>query len=170
MKKVDMSDWLDFKVGDLFTAIRGTTIKMQSLDTGNVPVIAAARSNCGIAGYYNIKPMYKNAITISCNGVGCGSTYYHKYEFAITGDAIVLQDKIDIPNGAKLFIAVVYDKYFNSKYSYEDKCSSDKAVEEIIKLPSKDNQPDWEYMEKYIEQIKEKSKKRLENLGVVWEK
>ena len=164
MAKLEIKNWKSYKVGDLFSATRGVSFKIQGLDYGEIPVIAAARYNHGVAGYYDVKPMYKNAITISCNGVGCGSTYYHDYEFAMTGDAIVLLDKINIPDGAKRFIASVYDKYFNSKYSYGDKCSADKAEAEIISLPSKNNKPDWEYMESYMKNIMQESKKTLENL------
>lgn len=164
MKKIDTKEWNDFRVGELFSAMRGISFKMQGLNIGKTPVIAAARYNQGVAGYYDIEPMYENAITISCNGVGCGSTYYHNYKFATTGDAIVLLDKKDIPNEAKPFIAAVYDKYFNSKYSYEDKCSADKAEAEIIKLPSKNNEPDWEYMESYMNNIMQEAEKNIENL------
>lgn len=165
MNKIETKNWKKYKVGDLFSATRGISFKMQGLDYGEVPVIAAARYNHGVAGYYNVKPMYKNAITISCNGVGCGSTYYHDYEFTITGDAIALLDKINIPDGAKPFIASVYDKYFNSKYSYGDKCSADKAEAEIISLPSKGNKPDWEYMESYMKNIMQESEKQLSCLN-----
>ena len=164
MNKIDITKWKKFRVGDFFIATRGTTIKMQSLDNGSIPIIAAARYNCGIAGFYNIKPQYRNSITISCNGVGCGSTYYHDYEFAITGDAIVLQDKISIPNGAKVFIATVYDKYFNSKYSYTDKCSAAKVEAEMIALPTKSDKPDWEYMESYMKNIMQESERDIKNL------
>lgn len=164
MAKLEIKNWKGYKVGDLFSATRGISFKMQGLDYGEIPVIAAARYNHGVAGYYKVKPMYKNAITISCNGVGCGSTYYHDYEFAMTGDAIVLLDKINIPDGAKPFIASVYDKYFNSKYSYGDKCSADRAEAEIIRLPSKNNNPDWEYMESYMRNIIQESEQKIENL------
>lgn len=164
MAKLEIKNWKSYKVGDLFSATRGISFKMQGLDYGEIPVIAAARYNHGVAGYYKVKPMYKNAITISCNGVGCGSTYYHDYEFAMTGDAIVLLDKINIPDGAKPFIAAVYDKYFNSKYSYGDKCSADRAEAEIIRLPSKNNNPDWEYMESYMRNIIQESEQNIENL------
>ena len=165
MNRIDVTKWVKFKVGDFFIATRGTSIKLQSLDSGSIPIIAAARYNCGIAGFYNINPQYKNSITISCNGVGCGSTYYHDYEFAITGDAIVLQDKISIPNGAKAFIAAVYDKYFNSKYSYTDKCSAAKVEAEMIALPTKSDKPNWEYMESYMKNIMQESEKNIEKLN-----
>lgn len=162
---IDTSMWKEFRVGDYFHGIRGTSHKMQKLNDGEVPIIAAARYNQGIAGFYDVSPEYENAITVSCNGVGCGSTYYHDYPFAITGDAIVLENIGNVPQGALHFIASVYDVFFTSKYSYTDKCSAGKVESEIIKLPATaDGQPDWAYMESYMKQIMEETKKSLENL------
>ena len=162
---IDTSNWKEFRVGDFFHGVRGTSRKMQELNEGKTPVIAAARYNQGIAGYYDVPSEYENAITISCNGVGCGSTYYHDYPFAITGDAIVLENIGNVPIGALHFIASVYDVYFSRKYSYADKCSADKAEAECISLPAtSDGQPDWDYMESYMKAVMEESEKSLENL------
>lgn len=165
MAKIDTSGWKEFRVGDYFHGIRGTSRKMQGLDEGETPVIAAARYNQGIAGYYDVPSEYENAITISCNGVGCGSTYYHDYPFAITGDAIVLENIGNVPIGALHFIASVYDAYFSRKYSYTDKCSADKAEAECILLPAtSDGSPDWDYMESYMKAVMKESEASLESL------
>lgn len=165
---IDTSSWKEFCVGDFFHGVRGTSCKMQELNEGETPVIAAARYNQGIAGYYDVPSEYENAITISCNGVGCGSTYYHDYPFAITGDAIVLENIGNVPIGALHFIASVYDVYFSRKYSYTDKCSADKAEAECILLPAtSEGQPDWDYMESYMKAVMEESEKSLENLRKV---
>lgn len=171
MSKIDTSGWEEFRVGDLFTAVRGKSRKMQTLDNGNVPVIAAARSNQGIAGYYDVPVEYENHITISCNGVGCGSTFYHDYPFAITGDAIVLLEKQDMSAKVKEFITAIYDAYFNQYYSYGEKCSADKAEAECILLPSTPSGfPDWNYMENYMKKVFRESESRLENLRAADEK
>lgn len=165
MAKIDTSGWKEFRVGDYFHGIRGTSRKMQGLDEGETPVIAAARYNQGIAGYYDVPSEYENAITISCNGVGCGSTYYHDYPFAITGDAIVLENIGNVPIGALHFIASVYDTYFSRKYSYTDKCSADKAEAECILLPAtSDGSPDWDYMESYMKAVMKESEASFESM------
>ena len=161
---IDISKWKEFRVGDFFHGIRGTSRKMQTLDSGNTPIIAAARYNQGIAGFYDVPAEFENAITISCNGVGCGSTFYHDYPFAITGVAIVLENIGNVPQGALFFIASVYDAFFTRKYSYADKCSASKAEAEKVKLPAtSDGQPDWAYMESYMKKIMEKAQKSLED-------
>ena len=166
---INTTNWKEFRVGDYFHGIRGTSRKMQSLDEGDTPVIAAARYNQGIAGYYDVPNEYENAITISCNGVGCGSAYFHDYPFAITGDAIVLENIAEVPNGALHFIASVCDAYFSRKYSYADKCSADKAEAEIIKLPAKlvgdKYEPDWDYMESYMKKVMEETEEYIRIVG-----
>ena len=165
MKTIDTTFWKEFKVSDLFDVIRGTSRKMQSLNDGNVPVIAAARNNQGVAGYYDVSSEYEDAFTVSCNGVGCGSVFYHDYPFAITGDASVLISKCNIPEDTLLYVATLLDTYFSNKYSYTDKCSPDKIKEEVILLPVKDEyEPDWDYMESYMKAVMEESEKSLENL------
>ena len=39
------------------------------------------------------------------------------------------------------------------KYSYGRKLSQDRLAEEIIKLPVKNDIPDWAFMENYIKQM-----------------
>lgn len=163
---IDTSKWKEFRVGDYFHGVRGTSRKMQELNEGETPVIAAARYNQGIAGYYDVPSEYENAITISCNGVGCGSTYYHDYPFAITGDAIVLENTGNVPIGALHFIASVYDVYFSRKYSYVDKCSADKAEAEFVSLPATpEGEPDWDYMESYMKKVMQEAEDYLEIVG-----
>lgn len=146
-----------YKIGDLFDIERGKVKGLQQKETGTVPVIAAARQNQGIAGFYNVESLFENKITISCNGAGCGSTFYHPYKFNINGDAIVLSEKIEISDSVKQFIACILDATFIKKYSYEEKCSADKAKNEVIKLPTSiDGNPDWDYMEKYMKDIENK--------------
>lgn len=165
-RKIDVSGWGEFKVGELFDATRGKSRRMQILEDGDIPLIAAARNNRGIAGTYNIDAEYKSCITVSCNGVGCGSTFYHSYPFSITGDAIVLEEKQDMSDYIKQFIASIIDASFTNKYSYEEKCSADKAKNETILLPvTSAGSPDWAYMEQYMSKVEEKARERLEKLG-----
>lgn len=154
MKKIDTTTWKEFRVGDLFDAIRGSVKKLQTLPKGNTPVVGAARSNQGVAGYYDVDASFNNQITISCNGVGCGSTFYHNYPFNINGDAIVLIAKVDMPQESKRFLACMLDGVLTRKYSYNEKCSPEKVYNEKILLPATiDGTPDWEYMECYVKDM-----------------
>lgn len=151
MGKIDTSGWKEFRVGELFAAERGKVKNIQPLCPGETPIIAAGAYNQGIAGMYEIDSAYENRITISCNGAGCGSTFYHPYKFNVNGDAITLIEKNSMSDKAKSFIACILNGAFTRKYSYEEKCSPQKALDEIVRLPSTPNgAPDWAYMESYM--------------------
>lgn len=166
MRVIDTRHWKPYRLGTYFEPSRGTVKKLQSLNKGNTPVVAAARSKQGVAGFYDVPALYCNKITVSCNGVGCGSTFFHDYPFNINGDATVLEEKIAIPPKAMLFLACVLDKIFSVKYSYEEKCSPDKLREETINLPSTpDGEPDWYYMEMYMRGVEAIVKNKLDLLS-----
>lgn len=157
MGKIDTSGWKEFRVGELFAAERGKVKNIQPLCPGETPIIAAGAYNQGIAGMYEIDSAYENRITISCNGAGCGSTFYHPYKFNVNGDAITLIEKNSMSDKAKSFIACILNGAFTRKYSYEEKCSPQKALDEIVKLPAThDGDPDWDYMESYMANLETK--------------
>lgn len=157
MGKIDISNWKEFRVGDLFAAERGKVKNIQPLCPGETPIIAAGAYNQGIAGMYEIDSAYENRITISCNGAGCGSTFYHPYKFNVNGDAITLIEKDSMSDKAKGFIACILNGAFTRKYSYEEKCSPQKALDEIVRLPSTPNGDlDWAYMESYMANLETK--------------
>lgn len=161
-KKVDTREWGEFRVGELFDAERGKVKNIQPLTPGATPIIAAGAYNQGIAGMYEIDSAYKNRITVSCNGAGCGSTFYHPYEFNVNGDAITLIEKKCMPDRAKQFVACILNATFTRKFSYEEKCSPQKALAEVMRLPiDKTGQPDWAYMEEYMRKVEEKVKNVL---------
>lgn len=166
MAMLDTVGWKAFRLGNLFNIVRGTSRTMRMLDEGDIPVIAAARADQGVAGCYDVKPEYQDAITISCNGVGCGSVFYHDGPFAITGDASVMQEKQQMSRAIKLFIAAVCDSLFSVKYSYAEKCNPVGLAEEMISLPATpDGQPDWAYMDAYMGEVLKKEEVFAEHLA-----
>ena len=120
------------------------------------PVVTASGYNQGIAGCYDVVPEYENKITVSCNGA-CGSTFYHPYIFNLNGDAVVLSESIPMSDCAKQFVSCILNGVLIRKFSYEEKCSGDKVENEVIKLPIDNNgNPDWQYMERYMQDLEVK--------------
>lgn len=162
-QNIDVSNWKEFKFGDLFNILRGKSKIMRNLSEGTVPVIAAARANQGVAGYYDVNVEYENTITISCNGVGCGSTFYHDGGFALTGDSAVCLFHDDVSKNVKLFLSAVLDKMLSQKYSYSEKCGPDVLLDEVIKLPvNEDSKPDWDFMETYVDELMKKAESNVD--------
>lgn len=164
--QVDVKEWRDFRVGELFDAERGKVGVMRSLDEGDTPVVAAAGYNQGIAGYYDVPAIYKNKLTVSCNGVGCGSVFYHAESFNLNGDALVLLEKFSMTENIGLFIQSVLHSLLTWKYSYAEKLSPDKIKCEVIMLPvMSDGEPDWNYMEQYMQAVMDKQAHVIETLA-----
>lgn len=162
MSKIDTNNWGKFILGDLFSFKRGNSKKLQLLKKGETPIIAAAGYNQGIAGLYDIDAEYTNKITVSCNGAGCGSTFYHPYSFGINGDAMVLLEKEPMSDNVKLYISCLLNGILTRKYSYQEKCSPSKAEKEKLKLPiDKNGKPNFEFMEQYMQNRINEVKKSL---------
>lgn len=168
MSVIDTSQWKEFRIGDLFEVIRGRSQTMRMLEEGNTPLIAAARANQGVAGYYDVSPEYSDSITVSCNGVGCGSVFYHDGPFSITGDASVMKEKQTMSRASKLFIAAICDLVFSEKYSYAEKCNPAGLLEEKVNLPATTSgDPDWAYMDSFMGKILEEEEVAAEQLAAL---
>lgn len=163
---VDVKNWKQFRLGDFFEIERGTSRVMRNLLDGDIPIIAAARADQGVAGFYDVQAEYSDEITISCNGVGCGSVFYHRGPFAITGDSAVMKAKFTLSENMKLFVTAVCDSLFSVKYSYAEKCNPAGLLDELISLPVMfDGAPDWAYMDAYMSEIMQKEKVYADQLA-----
>lgn len=171
--KIDSRDWEEFRIGDYFEANLGTLFPNKDLNkNGKYPVVTGITENNGINGFTDelLKDfMYSNALTISNRGEYSGTTYYHDYKFLLGSNAIVLKP-IDFTLNKKigLFLSVCINKLPYGGYNaYPTKSG---IIDDIIKLPAKYNEekkkyePDWEFVEKYIEELEEENKNKSEIL------
>lgn len=150
VKKInDTSNWELFKLSDIFTMHRGTRLIESDRETGNVPFVTAGYLNEGIAEKINNLDLkkYSNALTIDM----FGNCFYRDYEFFCDDNILVLQNK-RLNKYMYLFIATVINKD-NYRYNYGRQYRQKDYLKQMIKLPSKDNLPDYEYMEQYIKQL-----------------
>ena len=51
-----------------------------------------------------------------------------------------------------MFICTIMN-FHNYKYTYGRKIIGTRYINDVIKLPVKNNQPDWEFMENYIKSL-----------------
>ncbi len=154
---INISEWKEFKIGSLFDISRPISRSQLNYEEGEVPFVASGNFNNGVLKYVTAKENEVldkgNSITISPVD---GSCFYQKKDFLGRGGAgssiIILKNKnLNEYNG--LFISTIISKVC-SKYSYTNMANKDLIKDEIIKLPSKNENPDWDYMEKYIKSIK----------------
>lgn len=164
MNKINTDDWKEFKIGELFKVCRPASRSQSNYEEGNVPFVASGNYNNGVIKYLKPKEGEKldkgNCITVSPVD---GSAFYQENDFLGRGGAgssiiILYNDNLNRYNG--YFISTVI-RNVCKKYFYSNMANKDTIKEEKIKLPSKNDNPDWKYMEKYIKKLE---KDMLDNL------
>ena len=157
--KLDINNWKEYRLGDLFDIKKGKRLTSEDQTEGSTPYIGAIDSNNGIANYIGQEATHAgNTISLSYNG-SVGEAFYQPMDFWATDDVNVLYFKSS--NGVvfnqqlALFICTILrkEKY---RYCYGRKWVLESMNETRIKLPSKDNAPDWEWMENYVKSLHHK--------------
>lgn len=148
--------WKNFCISDLFEVKKGKRLTSADQTEGATPYIGAIDSNNGVANYIGQKSIHSgNTISLSYNG-SVGEAFYQPNPFWATDDVNVLYFKSD--NGVlfnkyiALFICTILrqEKY---RYSYGRKWVLESMKATIIKLPSKNDKPDWNLMENYMKSL-----------------
>lgn len=151
-----IESWKEFCVGDLFEVKKGKRLTSDEQTDGETPYIGAIDSNNGVANYIGQAAIHKgNTISLSYNG-SVGEAFYQPKAFWATDDVNVLYFKeengITLNKYIALFICAVLrqEKY---RYSYGRKWVLESMRSTIIKLPAKDDKPDFDFMENYIKSL-----------------
>lgn len=168
----------DYIVGDLFQRLDLKTRKEdfnKRLDTSlvrteefDLPLVNAKDGNNGIM-YYGRKEDFDNeelCIDIVQNGaVATGNVYVQEECTGVLWDAYLIKPFAQVGKYALLYVATVLRKVLKRKFSYENKAIWDKVKEVVVALPqTSDGQPDWAYMERYMQAMERKTKEHIENI------
>lgn len=151
-----VESWKEFCVGDLFEVKKGKRLTSDEQTDGETPYIGAIDSNNGVANYIGQAAIHDgNTISLSYNG-SVGEAFYQPRPFWATDDVNVLYFKeengIAFNKYIALFICAVLrqEKY---RYSYGRKWVLESMRSTVIKLPAKDNKPDFNFMENYVKSL-----------------
>lgn len=154
ISSLDKTEWKDFIYSDLFDIGRGKGPRIKDLDgLGSVPFITSIDNNNGLTGYTTHSPMHSgNVISVNRNG-SVAEAYYQHRPFCSTEDVHIFTPKFKLNEYIAMFLITLIkmEKY---RYNYGRKWGIARMKQSIIKLPvSKDGQPDWAYMERYIKSL-----------------
>lgn len=149
--KLDVKEWGDFKVGDIFPKIKCVHHSSVPDVEGDCPFVSSSSTNNGVSSYVDAEMVDGNCITVSTNG-DCFDCFYHEDSVAISNDVEALyNDNLNQYNAMFICAVMMQEK---PKWSYGRKPKNDKVYETIIKLPKDSNgQVDWIYMENYIKSL-----------------
>lgn len=174
MNKLDISDWKEFKIADLFITESsknklqvptGASIARKDLSDGDIPRITVTTFNNGIVGYYkNIQSdnyrIFENFISVSF----LGTIFYHPYQASLDMKVHCLKLKNkELNTNIALFLISIIKKQINY-FAYNDQLSSTVLPQLSILLPVKNNQPDWDYMENYVKALYSKDRAILSSV------
>lgn len=104
-----------------------------------------------------------NTITVCYNG-SVGKTFYQDKPFWASDDVNVLYPKFKMSKAIGLFVAPLICS-IGQRYEFIDKWRLEIMKKDRIKLPIDDKgNPDWAYMESYIEDLKLNCTREIDNI------
>lgn len=177
MAKIDVSQWGEFKVGDLFDWFHGrrrnrNELELSSFDIkdDSVAYITAGFESQGIIGEVGLNYLannqletYTNAITIDM----FGNCFFHNYKIAGDDNVYFLINNERSIN-QMLFVSAVINSVTSSKFGYKNQFRQHNLLELQIKLPiTSDGKPDWEYMDNYIAELAARAHQDVNSLNKV---
>lgn len=175
-KKVDIINWGEFIVGDLFYVNKkgenqqvptGASVNKKDLIEGITPRISVSGINNGVIGFFKDLPdnknyrVYENFISVSF----LGTVFYHENKSSLDMKVHCLKPINHTLNDYTGKFIVTSLLASLRDFSYSDQISSTLLPQLIIKLPiNLKGEPDWQYMEDYMRNIENKVKKSIEFL------
>lgn len=102
------------------------------LPDGTVPLVSSSDADNGVAGFFDVKPLYKKVISVARTG-SVGSAFYHPYHCAINSDCIVLEPKQDFSD-EQMFVFVTLLRKNIYRYSYGRKVTPERLL--LTTIPS----------------------------------
>lgn len=165
---VDISQWKEFQIGELFDIVKGTRLTKANMREGNNRFIGASAVNNGVTTWIaNDEKLHPaNTITVCYNG-SVGEAFYQDEPFWASDDVNVLYPKFHMTRNMGLFIVPLI-RSVGRRYAFVDKWRLDVMKKNHIKLPvDSQGNPDWAYMDSFMAEIMKESEICLENLSIV---
>jgi type I restriction enzyme M protein len=151
MTKIDTTDWQDFNLSDLFE-IKGsrTTSKtvLQEYGKGDKPFVTTQATSNGTEGFYNFATEKGGVLTV--DSAVLGFCTYQDIDFSASDHVEKLIPRFRMTKGIALFLVTVMNRECY-RYNYGRKASQERLKSQSIKLPARNNAPDWVYMEKFVD-------------------
>ncbi len=163
MGKIEIKDWKEFKIGDLFEIHPTKAYKMNNSrlmeENGENEVVVNSSFNNGIGGFTNQSNTEKGNIITFSDTTSAQSIFYHENAFVgyahIQGMYPIGKYKNKWTKYSLLFFVTVFRKRaIGLNYDYVNKFTRESAKNIIVKLPvDKTENINFEYMEEYTKNI-----------------
>ncbi len=153
---LDVTNWKEFKVIDLFD-VKGTiTTPIDILETGPLkyPYVTTQSSNNGVRDFFSTFTEDGNVITIDSAVAGFAS--YQEESFAASDHVEKLIPKFNMTRNIALFIVTILNQE-QYRYSYGRKDNQKNIKNTVLRLPIDAlGNPNWSHIENYMNSLKNK--------------
>lgn len=154
----DTSNWKAFPLTNLFLVTFGNKFdynKMVESSDMNIAFVSRTASNNGVCGWVEpvdgVEPYPANCITIALGG-SIGSTFVQPKQFYTGQNVAVLKDLkegVKLSVEEKLFVSMLIMKECSSRFvAFGRELNKHIKKDFTIRLPSKNNDVDWEELKK----------------------
>ena len=151
--KLEIDKWGEFELNELFKIQGSKTtplLELEEYGNGKYPYVTTQATNNGIDGFFDFYSEDGNVLTADSAVLGYCS--YQALSFSASDHVEKLIPKFKMNKYVAMFLTTILnlEQY---RYNYGRKCSQDRMKKISIKLPSKNENPDFEYMENYIKSL-----------------
>lgn len=149
----DKIEFKEFTYNGIFNKIKqGRRLKKHDQIAGDIPFVMSGVTDTGVINYISnpVASFPKNSITIDI----FGNTFYRNYAYGAGDDTgVYWNDKIKYSKETMVFFASAMGKSVLGKFDYGNKLRSSKSLDFKMKLPIKNNNPDYKTMATVISAI-----------------
>lgn len=141
----------EYKIGELFTSQNGNfDIQQKHINGRGQVVVSSGIQNSGIIGKTDVEARIfpKNTITVDM----FGNVFYRDFSYKMVTHARIfsLKSVFENINEKVILYMSVCLQFLNKIFSYSNMAGWEKVKNESIYLPTKNNKPDFTFMEEYI--------------------
>ncbi|MFC1566499.1 N-6 DNA methylase [bacterium] len=145
--------WQEFKIEDLFEVVGSKTTPKRQLEEfgrGKYPYITTQTVNNGVENFYAHFTDTGNVLVIDSAVKGYCS--YQRDNFSASDHVEKLIPKFEMNTYIALFLQTIINLE-QFRYSYGRKYNQERIRKTKIKLPFKNKQPNWQFMQEYIKSL-----------------
>lgn len=151
--KINLKEWKKFNLEDLFEITGSKTTPLLELEeyrNGKYPFVTTQATNNGVEGFYDYRTEKGNVLVVDSAVIGYCS--YQPFDFSASDHVEKLVPKFEMDKYTSIFLTTVLNKE-QYRYNYGRKASQSRLKQRSIKLPSKNDSPDWNFMREYIKSL-----------------
>lgn len=167
LENIEKTTWNDYRIGEMFEKValnikNANFNKKKDLsdccdEEHTIPITNAKFGDNGIMFWAKKEDFETTSMSIDIvqNGaVATGKVYPQPQETSVLWDSYLVKLKNSHPTREMLFfLTTAIEKSIRQKYCYEYKAYWNKVQNDYILLPSKDNLPDFAFMQTFISAI-----------------